>query len=586
MQAPSIDNTQAGVGETTSGRTAAVKNGRKARAVETGPASAIIADLPGLKIGSLMQSIASLFWLPQAALLAYSVHELASSSHFNAIIFPALLVLVLGILRALLDMIGNRMIFKAARNALTRLRQMTARALATRSPLDNKRLPSGAAASLIAEQTEAILPFLLRFQPVQYKLVIIPITILICVGSLSWLAALVLIITAPLIPFFMALVGYRAQKASEDRMVEVGSMNAFLLDRLRGLTSIRALDAVDATALRFRISSQSLKQRTMAVLRIAFLSSGVLELFSMLGIALVAVYVGYQLLGQLSFGAWGERLTLGQGLFILLLAPAFFEPLQELSAAWHDRASGKAAIIALNRISDDTIPLPGSLEAEVAPATPCPAPPAVELSHLSFRHRDAPKPVLEDYSLTVSSGEKLALLGPSGSGKSTLLAILGGLIPAQSGVIRIGETDLDGDNAARLRQRISWIGQKPHIFSGSLRSNITLGRKNIGLQAVAEAMQGAALTNVAATHPGSVGEGGSGLSGGEALRLALARAMVTISADLILADEPTAHLDSTTASDVADGIIALAKGRTLIVATHDEAFASRMDRIIRLGSPA
>lgn len=566
------------------GQTSQKKSSHDRRKKSDGHGSRIIADLPGLRKGSLMQSAASLIWLPQAGLLAYSVQKLANEGRFEDVTLPAIAVLMLGIMRALFDMLGSRTIFRTARHATTRLREQACAALAGRSPLDVHKQPSGMAASIVAEQTEAVLPFLLRFQPVQYKLSIIPIAILLCVGWFSWLAALILMVAAPLIPIFMALIGYRAQKASEAQMIEVGSMNAFLLDRLRGLTSIRSLDAVDITASRFRSSAESLKKRTMAVLRIAFLSSAVLELFSALGIAMVAVYIGFHLLGQIPYGAWGAKLTLGQGLFILLLAPAFFEPLQELSSAWHDRASGKAAIAALDRLSEDRTPLLGALSPTPDLSQPSSSPPSVSLADIRFRYGSASKFVFENFSLSIRPGEKLALLGPSGSGKSTLLAMISGLTPATSGTIRIGDAALDDDTAAQLRQRMAWVGQKPHIFAGTLRSNITLGRSGIGQREIRNALQSASLDNVARSHPGSVGEGGFGLSGGETLRLALARAMVSRQADIILADEPTAHLDSTTAREVADALLVLSQDKTLIVATHDEAFAAHMDRIVRLES--
>lgn len=543
--------------------------------------SLIIANVPGLRNGSLIQVLASLLWLVQAGLLAYAVQGFASGSRFADAVMPALLILLIGIIRAGLDMAGTRIIFGAARKAVMQLREYACSAMATRSPFDPGRQPSGTAASLIAEQTEAVLPFLLKFSPVQYKLLIVPIVILICVARFSWLAALILMIAAPLVPIFMALIGYRAKKASEAQMVEVGAMNAFLLDRLRGLTSIRALDAVDSTALRFRKTADTLKKKTMAVLRIAFLSSAVLELFSALGVAMVAVYVGFHLLGQIPYGTWGYRLSLGEGLFILLLAPAFFEPLQDLSAAWHDRASGKAAIDALDNLSSQSMPLLGALRDETGQA-PSSSPPGITFENITFRHGNAARDVFKGFSLQVRPGEKLAVLGPSGSGKSTLLAMLAGLVPATSGRIIVGDIVMTDTGASTARQRMAWIGQKPHLFSGTLRSNIVLGRSNIDDARITSALDISALKAVAASHSGPIGEGGSGLSGGEALRLALARAAADPGTDLILADEPTAHLDSSTAAEVADGLLSLAAGKTLIVATHDETLAARMDRIIRV----
>ncbi|MEN3930656.1 thiol reductant ABC exporter subunit CydD [Microvirga sp. W0021] len=540
----------------------------------------ILSNLPGLRTGSLLQSTASLIWLLQAGLIAYAIHRLASDGHFNEVVLPALSVLALGILRAFIDMIGSRIIFKTARHAISRLRAATAEVLAHRSPLDTQKPPSGTAASIIAEQTEAILPFLQRFSPVKYKLVIIPSAILLCVSWHSWLAALILIFCAPLIPVFMALIGFRAKKASEEQMIEVGSMNAFLLDRLRGLNSIRSLDAVDATAIRFRTAAETLKQKTMIVLRIAFLSSATLEFFSALGVAMVAVYVGFQLLGDITYGAWGTKLTLGQGLFILLLAPAFFEPLQELSAAWHDRASGKAGIAALDRLAMHNLKILHS--DKQSKNNKLSSPPEVLIQNIHFQHQRTNIPVFENYSLTVRPGEKLALLGPSGSGKSTLLAILAGLVSVDSGKVSVNGTELSDETANAFRQSMAWVGQKPHLFSGTLKSNIRLGRKEISNTDIDLAIEQAALSFVVANHNGAIGEGGAGLSGGEALRLALARAMADGDTHLVLADEPTAHLDTATAEEVTKNLLKLAENRTLIVATHDEQLASKMDRVIRL----
>ena len=231
---------------------------------------------------------------------------------------PAGGLLLLGLLRSGCEAWGLRRLFLVSRAQLSTLRAQVAAALAQRSPLDSARPASGLAASVIAEQAEAVLPWLVRYQPARWRVMLILPAIAITVASLSWVAALVLVLAAPLIPLFMALVGWRAKTASEAHMTELGGLNAFLLDRLRGLSTLRALGAVDATALRLRSAAQALRERTMVVLRIAFLSSAVLELFAALGVAMVAVYIGFHLLGTLEFGAWGQRLSLGEGLFILL----------------------------------------------------------------------------------------------------------------------------------------------------------------------------------------------------------------------------------------------------------------------------
>ncbi len=539
-------------------------------------------------VGGVVQGAAALLWLPQAALLAMAVQGLASGQGLQAVWLPAGATLLLGLLRAACEAWGARRTFGRARAQLTALRAQKAEALAGGSPLDRGRAPSGQAASVLAEQAEALVPYLVRYQPARWRATVVPIFILCAVAYFSWVAALVLLFAAPLIPIFMAIVGWRAKAASEAQMVEMGGMNAFLLDRLRGLATLRALDAVDATAHRLGDAAQSLRVRTMAVLRIAFLSSAVLELFSALGVAMVAVYVGFHLLGSLGFGTWGQPLSLGEGLFVLLLAPAFFEPLRELSAVWHDRAAGEAALEALDGLQRHALPLPGAnASLKRAAAGSAVAAPAIAVHGLHFSWPGETREVFDGLELRVSAGEHIALTGPSGSGKTALLSLLAGLVPATSGEIAIGGVALTDHTIASLRQRMAWMGQAPHVFAGSVEANVALGRTDVDTPRVTEAMRFAALDAVAQAHPGTaLGEGGRGLSGGEAVRLALARIAVHPHADLLLVDEPTAHLDSETAARVGDALVELARGKTLIVATHDPVLAARMDRVVSLGAEA
>ncbi|MEJ8856703.1 thiol reductant ABC exporter subunit CydD [Variovorax robiniae] len=538
-------------------------------------------SLPSQKIGSAVQGVAALLWLPQAALLAWAVDGLASGRGMAAVGWPALGILLLGLLRSACEAWGARRVFAQARAHLTSLRAHAATALAAGSPSDRTRAPSGLAASVMAEQAEAVVPYLVRYQPARWRVMVVPLAIAAVVASLSWVAALVLLVAAPLIPVFMAIIGMRALAASKAQMVEMGSMNAFLLDRLRGLATLRALGAVDATAERLDASAQSLRQRTMAVLRIAFLSSAVLELFSALGVAMVAAYVGFHLLGTLDFGTWGEQLSLGQGLFILLLAPAFFEPLRDLAAVWHDRAAGEAALNGLKQLGHHGLALPGGhvVSGETVHANGAPS---LSVRDLHFSH-PGESPLFEGFELRIAAGEHVALLGASGSGKTALLSLMAGLLPMTRGEIEIGGVALSDRTAAALRQRIGWMGQKPHVFAGSAEANVALGRRGIGATEVQAAIRFARLASVAQAHPGAaLGEGGSGLSGGEAVRLALARIAVHAGADLLLVDEPTAHLDTETAARVADALLALAHGKTLIVATHDPVLAARIGRVVDL----
>ena len=530
-----------------------------------------------LKTGARLQAVAALLWLPQAALLAYGVGYLANTGFDATIYYLAAGLFLLGCLRSLLDARGATMAFDAARSELASLREKAVTALSQRSPLDTFRPSSGEAASILAEQAEMVVPYLSRFVPVRIRVMLVPLAILVVVLWFSWIAALILLIAAPLIPIFMALIGWRAKAASEKQLVALGDMNGFLLDRLRGLATIRSFNAVDMTATRLRDNAETLRRKTMIVLRIAFLSSAVLELFAALGVAMVAVYIGFHLLGPLGFGAWGHQLSLAEGLFILLLAPAFFEPLRDLSAVWHDRASGEAAIDALEELAKHEMPVVGSSIAaeEVNNA------PSLMLRDIRFRYSTG-EDVFSGFNLDIEPGEHVALLAPSGFGKSTLLALIAGLAAPQEGQITIGGVTLQNETAATLRARMRWVGQKPHIFAGSARHNITLGR-HADAEKTASIINQMALSHVAGiTGTGVIGENGAGLSGGEALRLALARIAVDQDADIILADEPTAHLDHETADRIADSLISLAKGKTLIISTHDEKLAGRMDRIVRL----
>lgn len=586
-----------------------------------------------LDAACLIHALSPLLWIPQAALLALGVARLQSGAGLSGVMWPAAGIVVAGLLRAWLDAWSSTRMFESARSHLTLWRERAITSLSARSPLDRSRLHAGTAASVLAEQAEAILPWLTRYHGAMWRVRLMPLLILLPVAWYSWAAATVLITAAPLIPLFMVLVGWRARAASEAQWLQMSSMNAFLLDRLRGLPTLRALGSVQATARRLRASAEDLRQRTMKVLRIAFLSSAVLELFSALGVAMVAAYVGFHLLGYLEFGAWGGRLTLGEGLFILLLAPSFFEPLRELAAVWHDRAAGVAAMDALEQLNGNGLPLldeapvarPGAGEPAAAPLPPLPsarharpAPdavkpasvkaasekavsvqpasvdpaspqrpaPGVQLTDLGFAF-PGEKPVFQGFSLAVRPGEHVALVGGSGTGKTVLMSLLAGLLVPTAGRIEIDGQTLAPDTVRALRERMAWMGQRAHVFAAPVRDNIALGRPTVDDERVRQAITTARLDTVAQAHPGiSLGEGGTGLSGGEAARLALARLMAAPAADLLLADEPTAHLDSETADQVAESLVTLARGRTLIVATHDPRLAARMDRIVQLPSPA
>lgn len=529
--------------------------------------------------GSWWLVSASLLWLPQAACIAWAVQCFAQGQGTQYLGWQVAGVAGLGILRALCEGQWIRVTYVHARSQVSALRAHALRDVVQASPLGRQRAPSGLAASALAEQAEAIVPWLARYQPAMWRVKVVAPVIAVAVATQSWVAALILLCAAPLIPLFMAIVGWRAKAASEAQMVELGQMNAFLLDRLRGLRTLRALHAVPYTAHRLRAQAESLRERTMRVLRIAFLSSAVLELFSALGVAMVAMYVGFHLLGNLSFGAWGDKLSLGQALWVLMLAPSFFDPLRELSAVWHDRAAGQAAMEGLEALSQSDKKLPAALAS--VPVVHAQSAISVRTQNL---HVAVDEPAtLEPVNLHIRAGEHVAIWAPSGAGKSVLLAQLAGLLPVPAQQLQLDGQCMEEAVWPALRARMVWMGQHSHIFAASVRRNVDLGRPAVGAEQVQAALAQAGLGQAFAyRYSTSLGEAGQGLSGGEAVRLALARMAIQPNAGLWLVDEPTAHLDPETALQVMHSLRAMAAGKTLIVATHDPALAALMDRTINL----
>lgn len=547
-----------------------------------------------------LPALASLLWVGQAWQIATAIAALMAwqNGGGTAAGLPpptatigkaAAITVALGLLRAALEYAGTQLAWRHARHSLTALRLQLGQRLRHSSPLDARRPPSGQITSAWMEQADAVLPWLARYQLAQWRVLLVPPALALCVGWHSWISALLLLLAAPLIPLFMAIIGWRAQAISEAQLQALGHLHGDLLQRLRALPSLRALHAVEATAQRMSALGRDLAQRTMRVLRVAMLSSAVLELFSALGVALVAVYVGFHLLGQLPFGAWGERLTLHEGLFVLMLAPAFFEPLRELSAVWHDRANGRAALQRLQTLLDGLAPLvPNAHTAGDPAAAKIAAPasaPAITLQAvqpaLPLAEGQTARPALD---LHIPAGAHVAITGPSGSGKSLLLALVAGLVQAASGQVRIGGLPMDAAHAAALRRRVGWMGAQPYLFAGSLQRNLRLGRAAPATpDDEARALQQVGLgAFVPQRNQALLGEGGSGLSGGEALRLALARLVAAPEASLLLLDEPTAHLDSATSAQVLAQLLKLAQGRTLLLATHDPQAIAALPWVLEL----
>jgi ATP-binding cassette, subfamily C, bacterial CydD len=520
----------------------------------------------------VLSVLAGLIWIAQAAVVARALGALLVHGQVDPFLSAAAFA-GLGVLRAVL-IYGAETLAQNAADAVIRLaRRSIVMAEAGRTD-DNPFGGAGAIAALANDKLELLGPFLTRYGLARTRVAVLPLVIVSLAFWQSWAVAVIFLVTGPLIPVFMALIGLAAKEASARQMAEIGTLNDFLVERLSALIDIRLLGAGAAVMAGFAGQAGDLRTRTMAVLRIAFLSSTVLELFAAIGVAMVAVYVGFSLLGALSFGTWGAPLSPESGIFLLLVAPEFFQPMRDLAAAWHDKAAADAVLDEVSAYAADAgTPLPG----RGARVPPLQGPASVALLGCCL---PSGKPLPD---IAIQHGECVAIVGPSGAGKTSVLRLIAGLTLPKTGEVRVAGQQLSAANADAWRSRLGWMPQAPHFLAGSLRANLTLGRAGD----LPRALRNAAVADVANALPHGqntrLGETGGGLSGGEARRMTLARAILS-APDLILADEPTADLDPATAAMVTDGLLAEAsRGTTLIVATHDPALAARMDRIIHLG---
>ncbi|WP_019961114.1 thiol reductant ABC exporter subunit CydD [Woodsholea maritima] len=457
------------------------------------------------------------------------------------------------------------------------VRQRAAKALIAKGPSFAERHDSGALSSALMEGVEKLDGYFGRYKPLMPVIMGAPIVLLIPVFATSWIAGLVLLISLPLLPLFMALVGISAAKASKDQMHVLQRLAGRFQDRLGALETLNAFNAAAREREGLAQGAEDFRLRTMKVLRLAFLSSAILEFFAALSVAATAVYVGFSLLGEwpLAAGTGGEGMTLAKGAFLLIIAPEFFMPLRRFSAAYHDRADAEAAASVL-------YPLFAQDEAEErgAPHTPLTlhTAPSLRFHSVGSVYSDGRRG-LDNLSFDVPAGSITALWGPSGVGKSTALKLLLGYAPLSEGVIEIDGQRLNGT----LVGQAAWMGQRPRLFHGSLEDNIALFDPGLNAQRRDEAARIAGvmdfLPQLEAGFETALGEQGSGLSGGQGQRIALARA-IALDKKLVLLDEPTAHLDSDSEARFLAALKPAMAGRTVLIATHSQAVREMADQVI------
>jgi ATP-binding cassette subfamily C protein CydD len=482
------------------------------------------------------------------------------------------------LLRALAGWAKEEAGVRASRAVRQRLRSDLVDKIGSLGPAWKTGQASGALASRLIEQVDGLDAYVARYLAQQKLSMLAPLLILAFVFPFNWVCGLILLGTAPLIPMFMILIGHGAQAVQSRQLRSLSKMSGHFLDVLRGLTTLKLLDAHRRQTGEIAEVSEGFRVRTMEVLRLAFLSSTVLEFFSVLAIALTALYLGFTLLGEINFGV---ALTFQTSLFVLLLAPEFYQPLRDLGTLYHARAEALASAGQLKPILDAVSPSPAG-----GTATPGTGAPSLSLRGLSFSHVPG-VPVLRDLDLEVKAGEAVAVTGPSGVGKTTLLRLLQGQLTAEAGGIWVDGRPLAELDLEAWRARIGWMSQHPRLLAATLRDNLRVARQDAGDDELAEALTFAGLGPwLAALENGLdtlLGEGGRTVSGGQLRRLALARLRLRREATLLLLDEPTASLDDDTQDLVLDRLAELKRGRTLVLLTHHPKPLVLADRVFALG---
>ncbi|MCE7661483.1 heme ABC transporter permease/ATP-binding protein CydD [Vibrio fluvialis] len=508
--------------------------------------------------------LSSVFLLAQAALLASILHQLIIEHVDKHELIPYFVGLAVTIaIRAGCSWARELAGFRAGQQIRIYIRQLIFDKLRALGPAYIKGKPAGAWATLTLEQVENMHDFFARYLPQMSLSVLIPFVILIVVFPVNWAAGLIFLITAPLVPLFMALVGIKAADAGRKNFKALQRLSGHFYDRLQSMTTIRLFDRTSAETEQMKGASEVFRKRTMDVLRIAFLSSAVLEFFTSISIAITAVYFGFSFIGELNFGGYGASVTLFAGIFVLVLAPEFYQPLRDLGTFYHakQQAVGAAESIVeflnidVSQVQSGSQTLPEMQGVEIV---------ARDLEVFSPEGKCLVGPL----TFTFNSQQTTALVGPSGAGKTSLINAILGFMPYR-GSLSINGIELSELDHAHWRKQISWVGQNPLLVHGTIRDNVTLGKSNIADAQVQTVLDSSFAAEFVSKHglDYPISDRSGGLSVGQAQRLALARAMLQ-NGQFWLLDEPTASLDARSEQLVMQGLNQQITHKTALLVTH------------------
>ncbi len=527
----------------------------------------------GWLLGSVVAGgVSAVLLVCQFILLAHVVDDLAfhgCTPESEVRVFALILACLAGQVGARFasDMMGTQ----AGLRGASHVRGQLLAHLFAAGPVACAGVPAGEVVTTFTEGAEALVPYFARYMPSAAMMVVLPLLILGVVAGVDGWSFLVLACTGPLVPVFMAFVGYGAQAIMDRRWRQLSLLGGSFLDALRGMKTLRLLGRAQGSLERITHLADAHRRTTLSVMKVAFLTSAVLEFFSSLSIALVAVVFGTRLLaGTADFRS---------AFLVLLLAPEYFMPLRTFSASYHARQNVRAALDNMGAV----FALPALAQHHGGQAVPGPGGAgSLSCQALGVRSPDG-LPVLHDVSCDFSRNRLTVLTGASGAGKTTLLYALLGFVSPSAG--RLEAYDVFGQTMPLENVRMAWVPQQPVMIFGTVAQNLRLGAPDADAEQLRNAAAQAdaldfinALPNGFDTH---MGERGSRLSGGQVRRLALARALLRNPAVLVL-DEPTAGLDTASALRVANAIRQCATGRIVVVATHRQAMATQADVLLHV----